>query len=103
MANYNNYIYDVFTGRVSDDFYELIDDILDRFNFDDYLDREPYELYDVLIEDIDSSFFIYDAYQWAMMMYYQSPTEASFNDAFSLFVDDMGTLINSIVDDMVDD
>lgn len=100
MANYNSYIYDVFGNRISDDFRELVDDILDRFGFDELLDGEEHDLYEMLVEDIDSSYFIYDTYQWAMMEHYQNPQDANFDEAYDLFAQDMMTLIGIIADDM---
>lgn len=99
MAKYNTYLYDVFGNRINDDFRDLVNDILDRIDFDEYLDNRD-DFYELLIEDIDQSYFIYGEYQWAMMMQYQSPQDANFNEAFDLFVGDMLTLIDSIINDM---
>lgn len=99
MTKYNTYLYDVFGNRINDDFRDLVNDILDRIDFDEYLDNRD-DFYELLIEDIDQSYFIYGEYQWAMMMQYQSPQDANFNEAFDLFVGDMLTLIDSIINDM---
>lgn len=102
MAKYIRNMYDVFGNRINDDFKELVDDILDRINFDEYLDNRD-NFYELLLQDINDSYFIYDEYQWAMMMQYQNPQDANFNEAFDLFVGDMVELIENIIDDMTEE
>ena len=102
MANYNRYLYDVFGNRINDDFRDLVNDILDRIDFDEYLDNRD-NFYELLLQDINDSYFIYGEYQWAMMMQYQNPQDANFNEAFDLFVGDMMVLIENIIDDMTEE
>ena len=73
------------------DFLDVVADLIDRIDFDEEdLDEEIYSAIDEGL--------IYDADQWKIMQYYQSPSEANFDSAIEDLTGDIFAICNKIVE-----
>lgn len=94
-----DYIWSHFRGdRASDEFLKIVEDVIDRVDFEEVNEDT---IYDIAYQEIDDS-LIYTEDQWEVMKHYQSPNEADFDSAMEEFTNDIIAIIEEIASDKED-
>jgi len=73
------------------DFLDIVANVLERVDFE----KDEDELYEDIYSSIDEE-MIYTQDQWTIIEYYCMPQDASFDNAFSDFQDDICALVRKI-------
>lgn len=82
-----------FNYHGSDAFFDVVADLVDRVDVDEFKEDESSAIYAALDEGL-----IYTKDQWTILEYYCSPTDANFDEAEGYLYDDICEIMNDIYD-----
>lgn len=80
-----------FDNRGTDSFFDVVEDIVDRVDIEDWKDDD----YDAIWQAIDEG-LIYTKDQWVVLEHYCTPTDANFDEAIEELASDMGSILSDI-------
>lgn len=88
-SKYKNQIGEYFNYSMDWDFLDIVANVLERIDFD------ADDIYEEIYSSIDEE-LIYISDQWTLIEHYCLPMDASLEQAFSDFQDDMCSLVSKI-------
>ena len=77
--------------RATDDFFDLVDDIIDRIDEDDFIS----DSYEAVWEAIDNGVIYYDD-QWEILKHYCDPKNADWDYAIEEFANDIADIAQEV-------